>query len=59
MSKPTKNQSGAISFTRGDFLPNEKAGAKHQAKLEKGMTKEERSLRKPLEPAPPVNNAAG
>lgn len=59
MTKPSKTQSGGISFTRGDSLPNEKAGASHSAKLEKSMTKEERSLRKPLEPAPPVNNAAG
>lgn len=59
MTKPTKTQSGGISLTRGDSLPNEKAGAAHQAKLEKSMTKEELSLRKPLEPAHSVNSAAG
>lgn len=54
-----KTKSGGIRFTQDSAIPKDKAGAAHQAKLEKSMSKEERSLRKPTEPAPPVNNAAG
>lgn len=45
-----KTKSGGLGFTQDAAIPKDKAGASHEAKLEMSMTKEERSLRKPLEP---------
>jgi hypothetical protein len=57
MTTPSKTKAGGIKFTN-DSLPNEKAAGKHAAKLEKGLSNEERTLRQPTEAKAPVDSGA-